>query len=383
MCCDVSVARMVDAVEVQLSTDFAGLSLEQDPGTAVLSGPYATSAPGTLAMKAGTKYSDMDVRVESWDAQPPPPGDLWEDQDVLPWRSINGASEAYLRGFDEPPAAVALAGLERARVEVLAWGRNRYDYGTGPDDPDEIPRERWLLRFWPDLEDLDALAGPPRRLIDRSWLPAPRSAFHTSREALRTTGWWSPLLDAPFSDIFQALYYHEAAFRMEELPQAFLRWTWETPVTRTHSPYGDTGFDSVSRAAGIEILTYRDAMQALIALGVFATVQTPDGELLVPNPAPPIRAWEVVERVPDTGYSSPRALEFAAYRKVSEDLLHLARWAKDGVLRATPERIASRLGLSLDETLGALNFLAGVGDVVEPMPDKGVDTRSEIVLSPA
>jgi hypothetical protein len=124
-------------------------------------------------------------------------------------------------------------------------------------------------------------------------------------------------------------------------------------------------------------------MRALVALGVFATVKTPDGELLVPNPAPPIRAWEVVESVPDTGYSSPRALEFEAYRTVSEDLLHLARWAQDGVLRATPERIASRLGLSLDETLGALNFLAGVGHAVEPLPDKGVDTRSEIVLRPA
>lgn len=375
---------MLDSVEVQISTDFAILCLEQDPGSGLSPGPYTISAPGALAMMAGTKYAEMDVRVECWDGEPPPAGDRWEDQDVVPWQSVDGASKAYLSGFDSPQdGSVSLQGLERARVEVLAWGRNRYGYSDGPNDWEGIPREQWLLRFWPDLHDLDAITGPPRRLIGRSWLPTPAPGFQTSVDALRTTGWWSALARTPFADIFQALYYRDAAFQMEELPQSFLGWTWETDARRGRGEDGDTRLERVARAAGVEILTYRDALQALIALGVFATVQTPDGQLLVPNPAPPISVWEIVGTFHDTGYGSPRALEFDAYRTVSEDLLHQARWARDGVLRATPERIASRLGLSLNEVLGALTLLAALGHSVEPLPGKDIDTRSTIALSAA
>jgi hypothetical protein len=98
---------------------------------------------------------------------------------------------------------------------------------------------------------------------------------------------------------------------------------------------------------------------------------------------PPISAWEIVEPPRETGHGSPRALEFAAYGTVSEDLLHQARWADDGVLRATPERIASRLGLSRNEVLGALRFLAALGHVVEPPAEGDLDTRSPIALSAA
>jgi hypothetical protein len=371
---------MVDSVEAQFSTDFANLILEQDPGSGDSPGPYATSAPGWLAMKAGTKYADLDVRVECWDAKPPPPEDEWQDQDVLPWRSIDGSEDAQLRAFDSlGDSAVSLRGLDRARVEVLAWGRNRYGYSTGPDDWADLPRERWLLRFWPDLDDLDALAGPPRRLIGREWLPAPRDGFGTAVQALETAGWGSSALaDTPFRHIFQAIVYQRAAFRAEELPKPFLGWTWDTDAPRA----GDAGdrLERVARAAGVEVLTYRDALEALIALGVLATVQTPDGQLLVPNPAPPISAWDIIEPDNDTGYTSPRALEYQEYRTISEDLLHQARWAKDGELRATPERIASRLGLSRKEVLGALNFLAGLGHRVEPLPGENFDTESTVTL---
>ena len=379
---------MVDSSEVEISTDFAILVLEQDPGSGPPSGPYATSSPGSVAMMAGTKYAEMDVRVERWDAKPPPAGDEWEDQDVLPWRSIDGRSAARLRGFDDvADGEVSLDGLDRARVEILAWGRNRYYYGGGPDDWDGVPRERWLLRFWPDPHDLDALAGPPRRLIGRSWLPAPTNGFWASVDALRTTGWWPALgYPTPFAEIFQALYYQRGAFRMEELPPSFVAWTWDTEVGRTGRNDGDLMSDrvqAVGRAAGIEILTYRDALRALIALGVFATVETPNGQKLVPNPAPPVSVWEIVEPASIAGYDEPRAHEFDAYRALSEDLLHQARWAQDGVLRATPERIASRLGLSLDEVLCALKLLAALGHNVEPMPAEDIDAGAEVALSAA
>ena len=239
------------------------------------------------------------------------------------------------------------------------------------------------MRFWPDLDDLDAVAGPPRRLIGRSWLPARTSRFETAVGALKTTGWWPALAGTPFADIFQALYYRDRAFRIEELPRPFLGWTWDTDACHARGEEGDTRLERVARAAGVEILTYRDALQALIALGVFATVRSPGGELLVPNPAPPVSVWVIVESFADRGYGSPRAIEFGAYRTVSEDLLHQARWAKDGVLRETPERIASRLGLSLDEVAGALNLLSALGHDVEPLPGKDVDTRSTIALCAA
>jgi hypothetical protein len=374
---------MLDSVKVQISTDFAILCLEQDPGSGGLSpGPYATSAPGELAIMAGTKYAEMDVRVDCWDAKPPPPEDHWEDQDVVPWRSLDGASEVYLRGFHPSgDGSVSLKGLERARVEILARGRNRYRYSNGPDDWDGIPREQWLLRFWPDLHDLDAVAGPPRRLIGRSWLPAPTGGFRMSVDALETAGWMSALTRTPFGDIFGALARRNAAFRPEELPRPSGVWTWETDSRRLAGEDGDPRLERIAAAAGVEIRTYRDALQALIALGVFATVQSPDGPLLVPNPAPPVSVWDIVEPVHDTGYGSPHAVEFDAYRTISEDLLHQARWAEDGVLRETPERIASRLGLSTYEVLGALNFLSALGHDVEPLPGKDIDTRSTIALS--
>jgi hypothetical protein len=326
----------------------------------------------------------MQVRVECWNGKPPPPSDDWEDQDVLPWRCVDGSSYAYLRGFDPPEdrGVLSLHGLEHARVEVLAWGRNRYNYSNGPDESHAMARERWLLRFWPDLANLDAVAGPPRRLIGRGWLPAPTEGFHASVRALETTGWWSAMAGTPIGEIFQALLYRDAAFRIEELPKSFLGWTWETEaVTRPGYSVGDDDrLQRVARAAGIEVLTYRDALEALIALGVFATVQTTHGQLLVPNPAPPVSAWDIVQPRSNTGYGSPRALEYDAYRTISEDLLHQARWANEGLLCASPAKIASRLGLSRAEVLGALNFLAGLGHEVEPLPERDFDTESTVTL---
>lgn len=380
---DPRMSRLLSSVEAQLSTDFALLCLEQESGSGLSSGAYATSAPGVLAMQAGTKYAKLEVRVERWDGQPPPADDEWEDRDVLPWRCVDGPSIACLSGFEVVDGSeLSLEGLEQARVEVLAWGRNRYFYSGGPadDDWDQVPPERWLLRLWPDPAGLDAMAGAPRRLIGRSWLPAPTSGFPAAVSALRTTGWVSAL-GGPFSAIFQALPHQNAAFRLEELPQPFRHWTWETVVSVGRNEIADARLELVARAAGVEIRTYRDALRALVALGVFATVETPSGNLLVPNPAPPVSPWDIVEPVPATGYQSPRALEFEAYRTVSDDLVHLARWAPDGILRTTPERIATRLGLSCAEAIGALAFLAALGHRVEPLPERGSDGSGTISLS--
>ncbi len=385
-CFDPGVARLVDSLEVQLGTDFALLSLTQEPDAELASGPYATSAPGSLALMAGTKYAEMDVRIERWDGEPPGVGDEWEDRDVLPWQPLPESSEAHLAGFDPADdGTFSLGDLGRARVEVLAWGRNRYGYSDGPDDWLGTPRERWLLRFWPDPDCLDALTGPPRRLIGRGWLPSPTDAFSACVDALETTGWTPALSGAtPFDDIFQALLYQRAAFTAEELPPPFVTWTWETEVGR-HEDVADgvvrKRVAAVGRAAGVEIRTYRDGLRALIALGVFTTVQTPDGPKLAPNPTPPVSVWDIIESVPPRGYGSPRVVELKAFGTLSEDLLHLARWAPGEVLRATPVRIASRLGVAPGEALGALGYLAALGHVVEPAPHGDIDPSAEIALS--
>lgn len=132
----------------------------------------------------------------------------------------------------------------------------------------------------------------------------------------------------------------------------------------------------------MEIRTYRHALRALVGLGVFATVETPDGNLLIPNPAPPVSPWDIVEPFTAKGHGSPRAVESEAYRTVSEDLVHLAGWAPDGILRTTPERIATRLNLSDDDdTIGALAFLDALGHRVEPLPTREAHWNQTISLS--
>ncbi|MGZ6803706.1 MAG: hypothetical protein ACXVFU_11725 [Nocardioidaceae bacterium] len=137
---------LVQNTESILETDFnllfAAQRVEWDPPDAT----FAASAPGFIAMKAGARFARLRVRLERWDERPPPPGDEWEDIDELPWASIPGGGPVVVNGFDPPEDGDGLVveDLARARVEVLATGRHRYD---DDEAPDHLPREEWLLRW--------------------------------------------------------------------------------------------------------------------------------------------------------------------------------------------------------------------------------------------
>src|SRR5690349_13142351 len=129
------------------------------------SGTYASSVPGRLALQCGTKYLDLEVRLERWDECPPVADPRWEDCDELPWEALEGAGPLMMSGFDvqSGTAALEVEGLGRARAQVLARGRHRYSYGHSPDEGVETAEE-WLVRVWPDPLGRDLLDAPPRRL---------------------------------------------------------------------------------------------------------------------------------------------------------------------------------------------------------------------------
>src|SRR3954470_9934975 len=144
---------VVEFVEYELETDFALLSAtqtrESEPPESMT---FAVSAPGAIAMTCGTKYANLHVRLERWDEHPPAPTDDWEDTDEVPWISLPGRGTVAAAGFDPPTDDLGLVidDLPRARVQVLANGRHRYDYGGGV--PDDLPPEQWLLRWWPGVD---------------------------------------------------------------------------------------------------------------------------------------------------------------------------------------------------------------------------------------
>lgn len=265
------------SVHVQFDTDFALLGLSQagyydspSPGT------FATSEPGCVAMCAGTKYAELDVRVEYWDAQPPPSVEQWDERDTVPWLTRNGPASLEVNGFEPIDGSeLSIEGLTSGRVEVLARGRALSALSESADDDSwhRPPVEHWLIRLWADTGPGDALKGDPRRLHERPDLPSPGSDW-----------------------------------------------------------------------------------RALIGL---------------PDPS-------VAEQ---RGYASPMARALSAYRPVSEDLVHLARWTPRGVISASPREVGQRLDVSSDDVLGGLRFLAAVGHHVDPLPTPASDPSSAVYWS--
>jgi hypothetical protein len=368
---------IVAALERQLSTDFALLYVEQ-PGTTIKQlGVYARSVPGSVGVTCGTKYAEVAVRVERWDSSPPPAADEWEDRDVLPWQSVaSGALQIHGMG-DDSDDGMPLDGLDRGRVEVLAQGRHRYDYGNSPLDEDGrwlLPPERWLVRLWPDPDGLDALAGPPRRLAGRQWLPQRRTGWAAAMQSWHEAGWYQALDTLPgFDRLHRALLWVGRPCRPDDLPPATGEWGWDSRLVRVPNVADPQAYvagqrrrlEPVGAAAGMELHTYRDALTALLNLGLLATLAGAE-PLYVPNPAPPA-AWDTLAEltIPE-GYA--RAAALSDYHHLADDLKHLLVWAPDGVLRTEPLAIAVRLAVPVEDVLGALRLLAARGYRVEP-PD--------------
>jgi hypothetical protein len=309
------MAVLLSAVEAAFDTDFAIASAAQDgvvPSEVVMT--YAASMPGLVSLVCGWKYAPVRVRAERWDGRPPPAGPEWEDADELPFAAVPDGGPLRLAGFDPPePDAPGLdvTGLSPARVEVLAAGRHRYDYGDLlPDDP-AIEPERWLLRLWPADGPPDPLAGPPRRIAGALPHDYRRSAWYAALHAWDQAG-WGPVMRGELGKVHQALLV-------------------------AGRPRPADGLDG-------------DAVATLERHGLLVRA----GGLLYPNPVPPL-AWETVDDPPE------RALRTSALRAdhapYEADLLYLVWWA-GGSVTVTPRRLAVRLALRADGVVGALRLLA-------------------------
>jgi hypothetical protein len=366
------VAQRVVMFETTLSTDFALLSARQSsPRGDATTLTFAASAPGVVEMLCGNKYADLSVRLERWDGQPPSPDSLWEDCDELPWETVPDGGPIQVAGFDpaDHEEGLPVEGLGRARVQVLAAGRHRYYYGGSNEG---LPPERWLLRFWPDAEDLDAMAGPPRRVAGPLPFIVARYGWQAATHAWTRNGWHDAFARLTgFEQLERSISGIGRPFQAEELPAMWgplssydtRAYGWDTPVVdleRPRPPW-DTSVDdlaTLARASGMPVIdTLHDAFVSLSRLGLLAKAEAlSGGDRWVPNPAPR-PAWEVL----DVSEERAAALRVrglrAEYSTLEHDLAHLHRWAHGGELSSTARAVAIRLSLSPDDVLGTIRLL--------------------------
>lgn len=399
--------RLLAALEGKLRTDFACLALRQrtlGPGSDASTYTYAASAPGIVVMETGDRHATLLVRAEHWDAKPPVADEVWEDSDELPWQTVPSGGPVNFVGYEDelPGAGLVLDGLERARVQVLAAGRHRYDYCGGEE---KLSPERWLLRFWPDAEGRDAMAGPPRRIAanQRHELPPWWAALH----AWRWTGWSSALNGVrAFDEIEQAIGRIGRPFAADDLLPLFGPWGtererdgpygWTSPCDRSLSQSPDVpgvqyALDRLSELAettGLAALqTFGDMLECLERVGLLVRCHPRLEGRLVPNPAPrPI--WDVVPCTDAARWEMRLQAMRAEHSVLEDELKHLVRWAEGGVLRATPRAVAIRLSRSPVDVLGGLRLLDHLSrgeflaEVVELEADTVLELRRDRLTSP-
>lgn len=161
------MAELLGAIEQELTTDFAMLSVPQaDNPASGLIPHFAVSEPAAITLQCGSKYAEVSIRVERWSARPAPL-DGFEDWDELPFEALSHAGPMRAIGFDDGGPGddtLDVNGLGRARASILARGRHAFD-------EHEQTQEQWLVRLWPDRDDLDAMAGGPRQVMSRAGYP--------------------------------------------------------------------------------------------------------------------------------------------------------------------------------------------------------------------
>lgn len=361
--------RLLNHYERTLSTDFAILLAYQPGGRGDVGlSPFAVSAPGLVQMTAGTKYADIEVRLERWDGRPPPPEERWEDSDIVPWLAAEGGPLG-VSGFGGPEAdGLNVDGLRAGRVQVLARGRHRYSYS---DYREGLPPERWLLRLWPDETPSDPLADPPRRFGMPLQYPYSITAWRTAHRAWATSGWDSALSGiAGFQTVMAAIGSVGRPFHPTDITDNWGPYTWDSPVLGVAALRGNTEdtytnqrrrtCQLIAEATGMpSVSTFGDALEALERLGLLARVQGADGPL-VPSPAPaPI--WDVLPLEP----GQVRGLKYQAlgrdHQGLEGDILHILRWAPDGSVHTTVREVALRLCLTPPAALGALRLIVHQG----------------------
>lgn len=375
------------AVRAATGTDFALVAAEQ-AGSEGKADTYtlAASAPGSIRMNAGSRYAQVEVRLERWDGRPPPAADEWEDEDELPWMPA-GSEPLRVGGFDGGIGdGLDVTGLGRARVQILAAGRYQHRDDALADDR-QVATERWLLRLWPDSAELDALSGRPRRLA--APLPFGRSpnGWHAALRQWTVQGWDSAMFHLePFRVLQEGLSMTGGPCSSEQLASRFGPWAsgpgpapegWDAPAVRPSIDAEDDvqRRDQTQRladAAGMSsVETFRDALECMRRLNL---VLPDTAGRYVANPAP-AAAWEVLPVDTEQERQWRDASLSRTVGPLMDDLRHLVRWAPDQTLRTTPRRIAVRQSIPVDVVLRLLELVASRGytDVTPTDPDEGTE----------
>lgn len=367
------MSELLESVEAAFSSDYAMFRVGSSD-LMIGSMTFASSAAGEISLSCGTQHPRVEVRLERWTAEPPPPDAGWEDRDELPWSS-NGASSVSPIPYSAEPReewALDVADLTEARVQVLAQGRHQYS-GNYEADAD-LPPERWLLRFYPRAGAIDVLEGPPRlvagplpfRGADTGW----RAAFL----AIADAGWRAAVGSLHgFGEILHALEMLQKPSTPDELPTRWGPWgpdrdvfgphRWDSPLIPENraieDPDGDAWEEAqrliLGTAAGMPALnTFDDALQCLLRLGVLVRGGTAVDSPLLPSPAPPA-AWDTL--APNDAQRRHWQLMALQYRyaPLTDDIAHLLRWAPPP-LTASSRQMAVRLSLSPHDVLGAVRL---------------------------
>ncbi|TQL01094.1 hypothetical protein [Cellulomonas sp. SLBN-39] len=382
------MARLTGELDRVLGTDFGLLTVHQNPAFGdVDSNAYASSAPGIVDVVCGGRNPTIHARLEVWDDRPPEPASLWEDCDVLPWRSLPGAGPAYVAGFDPPDGeGLDVDDLVDARVQVLAHGRHQ------PDEGPDATVERYLFRFWPEPMP-DPLDGPPRRIAGRRPAERERTPWSGAVHGWHLAGWGVALSCIPaFDDLLRRVELHGEPFSEDTLGDGLVQPTqataadpWERaalgePPGRTvPAPQSETRLVAVARAARMpEIVTYRHALEALVRLGLLGQVETAQGPRMVPNPSPR-RAADVLP-VPEADRHRYATAPFLDHTVLAHELRALAAWSPGGALRTTVGRVAVRLSVPASDVVGALRYTAADTPSCAELPDGELTAASTFSL---
>jgi hypothetical protein len=394
---------LIDFIEWESCTDFASLGVVQrdvESGSADTF-TYAASSIGIVGLIAGTKHADIAIRLERWDGRPPPADDDWEDRDELPWESVQGGGELRAVAFEGESDGLDLTDIKRWRVEILAAGRHRYDYS---DFIDELEPERWLLRFWPDLDSLDALAGPPRRCGGPGPMASTRDPWQAAVHGWAEAGWRSLYNSVTaFQAIDTAVLRIGRPFQRDELVDLWGpsglpldragQYTWSTPVIgHGHQvPAADLWqfhasiLDALTTDSGLPaVATFDDAFQYFVDRGLLAEVRHDGAVLYTPNPKP-TPAWQAL-RLTETKRRHIQQQALGDYRAMSAELENVLRWAPTGTVSSTPRALATRLAAFPSTVIGGLKLLqvSRTATILPDPTDISEDSAVEITwASPA